>query len=226
MRRAFLACCVSFLLAYVPVTPAAPPIAVGKATIKGSAEINGSAAPGQFTLFSGDRIATRSNTAAQLALPGGNEVLLPSRSEATVTQVAKTFHVRLNHGSLAVLSKASNPVVIEASGARIRPAAGVAAVLEVAVNGNEIRVISRRGAATIEAANRTVKVPSGKELVASMAPPPPPQESESGLSSMDKATLVVATAAGLTGLALGIDALTRPNPSNCKVISSSTISCP
>ena len=226
MRKAFLAAFVSTLLVYVPVAPAAAPSAVGQATVKGIAEVNGSAAASQFTLFSGDRVVTKSNTAAQFALPGGNEVLLPSLSDATVNQVAKTYHVSLNHGALAILSKANEPVIVEADGARIHATAGAAAVLEVSVNGNELRVLSRRGTATVESANKTVEVPAGKELVANMATPP--QEgsmSNSSLSGMDKALLIVGVGAGLTGLALGAVALSRPNPSNCTIVSNSTLSC-
>jgi hypothetical protein len=38
MRKAFLAAFVSALLVYVPVAPAASPIAVGQGTVKGTAE--------------------------------------------------------------------------------------------------------------------------------------------------------------------------------------------
>jgi ferric-dicitrate binding protein FerR (iron transport regulator) len=225
MRKAFLVALVSALLVYVPVAPAASAIAVGQATVKGMAEVNGLTAPPQFTIFSGDRVVTQSKTAAQLALPGGNEVLLPSLSDATVTQAAQKFYVSLNRGALAILSKANDPVIVEAAGARIHAAAGVAAVLEVSVNGNEVRVYSRRGTATVESANKTVEVPAGKELVANMAKPPQPDNNAGGLSGMDKALLVTGVGSGLTGLALGAVALSRPNPNSCTVVSNGTLSC-
>ncbi len=226
LPKAFLVSCLSLLLVYLPVTPPATPAVVGQMTTRGSAEINGVTAPADTTIFAGDRIATRQETTAVLTLPGGDQVLLPAMSTATVERNQGRVTFGLAQGGLAVLSKSKAPVIVAANGARIQPAANTAAIYEVAVHGKALEVIARRGTALVETSGRTVEVKEGSELEASMAPPAP-QMATGALSSFETWTLIGATAAGVTGLALGIAAINRAQPQDCTVSpSSSTIVCP
>jgi hypothetical protein len=103
----------------------------------------------------------------------------------------------------------------------------------VAVNGNSLRISARRGSAVVETADKTLAVPEGKELDATMAPPPPQASSGTKAASKGKletAVFVTALAAGVTGLVLGIIAIERPNPVNCVVLSptgaTANVTCP
>jgi hypothetical protein len=220
LAKAFLASCLSLLMVYLPVTSAV----VGQMTTRGTAEINGTTVPADTTVFAGDRIATRGETTAVLTIPGGDQVLLPSLSAATVARNEGRVTVSLEQGSLAVLSKSKAPVIIAASGVRIQPVANGAAIYEVTVHGKVLEVIARRGTALVETAGRSVEVKEGTELEATMAPPPGPAPA---LGTFETWTIVAAAAAGVTGLALGVAAITRAQPQDCKVSpSSSKIVCP
>lgn len=226
LPKVFLASCLSLLLVYLPVTPSASSAVVGQMTTRGIAEINGVTAPAATTIFAGDRITTRLETTAVLTLPGGDQVLLPALSAATVERNQGRVTFSLAQGALAVVSKSKAPVIVAASGARIQPAANAAAIYEVAIHGKALEVVARRGTALVETAGRTVEVKEGSELEASMAPPAP-QGATGALSSFETWTLVGATAAGVTGLALGVAAITRSQPQDCTVSpSSSKITCP
>jgi ferric-dicitrate binding protein FerR (iron transport regulator) len=211
----------SVVLIYLPVAPATS-TALGQMTTRGRAEINGSTAPAEATIFAGDRISTSEKTTAAVTLPGQDEVLLPGLTRAVLDRQAGRVRVKLERGSLAVRAKSSMPAIVEAGGARIEPAAQTLAVYEVAIDGNALRVLARRGTALVETDGRTVEVKEGTELDATLAPP----QSQGALSSLQTWTIIVAAAAGVTGLALGVAAITRPSPSDCKTLSSGQISCP
>jgi hypothetical protein len=57
----------SFLLLYAPVAPVSASSAAGQMFTKGTAEINGVAAPAATSVFPGDRIATRKETTTSLS---------------------------------------------------------------------------------------------------------------------------------------------------------------
>ena len=106
----------------------------------------------------------------------------------------------------------------------------VGVVLEVAVSGNTLKVLVRRGSATVETADKTLEVEEGKELDATMAPPwpqGPVGPRKAGRGKLETWVFITAVGAGVTGLALGIWALTRPNPTDCTFVSTSgKIVCP
>jgi ferric-dicitrate binding protein FerR (iron transport regulator) len=212
----------SMMLVYLPVAPAATSTALGQMTTRGRAEINGSAAPAEATIFAGDRISTSEKTTAAVTLPGQDEVLLPALTRAVLDRQGDRVRVKLERGSLAVRAKSSMPAIVEAGGARIAPAPQTFAVYEVAIEGNTLKVLAQRGTALVETDGRTLEVKEGTELNATLAPP----QAQGTLSSLQTWTIIVAAAAGITGLALGVAAITRPNPSDCKVLSSGLISCP
>lgn len=220
--RRFLAIWVSLLLTYVPVAPAASPAAVGKIQTKGTAEVNGAPVPAEATVFAGDRITTQKKTASGLLLPGGDQVFLPSLTAAKVNRSGNRVVVSLERGALAVVNRSAEPVVIEANGVRIE-AANSAGVYEVAIQGQSLKVMTRKGTTLVKAADRTVEVKEGTTMDATVAQGP---AGPGGLSPLWTVVLVSSAAAGFTGLALGVQALERSQPQDCVVVSPSTIRCP
>lgn len=215
-------------LVCAPVAEPATAPMLGQVMAKGNLKINGTATPSGGTIYSGDEVGTGTNTVAELALNGDNKVLLPQTSAVVLNNRAAQVIVMLKEGSLAVLSRSSSPVFIDANGARIRPAANAAIVMEVAVVGNSLKVVMRRGSAEVETANKTIEVAEGKELDATTAPSSP-QAPVAGRSALVTWELIAAGVAGVTVLTLGIVAYTRPNPADCTVVSSNgagSIKCP
>ena len=88
----------SAALVCAPVAPAGTPAAVAKMSTKGTAEVNGTVTPAETSVFSGDRITTRENAAAALALSGGDQVFLPEQSAAQVRQADARL---TNHEAIA-----------------------------------------------------------------------------------------------------------------------------
>jgi hypothetical protein len=232
--KAILAMLTAALLVYAPIAEPAAATApmLGQVIAKGNVKINGTATPSGGTFFSGDEVVTGTKTVAELVLNGGSKVLLPQTSAVVLNNAAAQVIVNLKQGSLAVLSRGSSPVFIDANGARIKPAANAAIVMEVAVLGNSLKVLVRRGSASVETADKTLEVEEGKELDATVAPPAPQGSGVPGLagkSNLETWVFITAIAAGLTGLTLGIMAITRPNPADCTIVSPSgagSIKCP
>jgi len=219
-----LAILVSALLVYAPVAPAAPAASVGKISTKGTAAVNGTPVPSEATVFSGDRISTEKETATGLSLPGGDQVFLPSLSTAQVSRTGQHVTVRLERGALAVVNRSSQPILIEANGIHIQAGQASNAVYEVAVNGNALKVMARKGTALVKSSDRTMEVKEGNTLDATT--PPQPQVGSGALSPFWTVVVVASSAAGFTGLGLGIAAHNRPQPQNCVVVSPNAISCP
>ena len=219
--KAVLAGCLSLLLVYAPVASAASPTAVGKIQTKGKTEVNGTPVPEEATVFAGDRVTTAKETASGLTFPGGDQVFLPSLSAAKVSRADNQIIVALERGALAVVSRSTQPVVIEANGIHIQ-ATRPNAVYEVAVNGTSLKVLARKGNALVKASNRTVEVKEGTALEASA----PPQAPGGGMSPLLTIILMTGAAAGITGLVLGVEALQRPQPQDCVVVSPAGIQCP
>lgn len=220
--RSLLVTCLSLLLVYAPVAPAATPAVVGKVQTKGAAEVNGTAVPSEATLFAGDRITTQKKTASGMSLPGGDQVFLPSLTTAKVTRPDKRVVVTLERGALAVVSRSAEPVIIEANGVRIQ-AGSRQAVYEVAVQGTGLKVLARKGTALVKSADRRVEVKEGTTMDATVGPAPP---APGALSPLWTVVLVTSAAAGFTGLALGVIALERSQPQDCTVVSPNQITCP
>jgi len=231
-NQAFMATLCSWLLVCLPTDRSAAggsPV-LGQMSVKGEASINGAAASSGATLFGGDRVATAKDAIAELLLHGGNRVLMPEASSVVLVNDSARMTVNLTGGGLALLSKSDSPAFIDADGARIKPAAG-SSVVEVAVRGDSLKVLVHRGSATVETADKTLKVEEGKELDATMAPeqrePGPPGTHAAARGRLETYVFITAVAAGVTGLILGAIAFSRPNAANCKAISpSGTIQCP
>lgn len=232
-NRTLVAVLCSLLLVYTPISAPAGATApmLGQVMVNGVAEINGIATPSGANVFPGDQVKTEAKTVAELVVNGGSKVLLPESTAVVLNNEAAQVIVNLKQGALAVLSRSSAPAFVDANGARIKPAARVAVVLEVAVRGDTLKVVARRGSATVETADRTLTVEEGKELNATLVPPPPQGPAGAARppfrSRLAMWELIAAVGAGLTGLILGIVAISRANPADCKVVSpSGTIQCP
>src|SRR5260370_42300494 len=90
-------------------------------------------------------------------------------------EVAGKRSVSMDRGALAVLNRAATaPFVVEAGGARIRPAKG-GSVYAVTLAGEKLEVFAKTGTPEVETADRTGEVHEGETLEATMAPPAPPQ---------------------------------------------------
>ena len=222
----------SLLLVALPVLPAEPSAAVGKLTARGAAEVNGTSLPNEGTVFSGDRLSTRKDSAAALSLGTGNQVFFPELTLARVERSGNETKISLEHGALAVVSRSGIVPVVETGGVRIQTAGASPAIFEVAVNGAALKVIARMGGARVISVNHTVEVPEGKMMDATMDPAPQAAPAgtgmTSGLTGIQIAAIAAGVAAGVTGLVLGAVALTKPNPKDCKITGSSpaTITCP
>jgi ferric-dicitrate binding protein FerR (iron transport regulator) len=214
-------------LVYAPVEMDAAS-AVAKMNTRGTAEVNGAVAPAESSVFSGDRITTRSEAAVALSLPGGDQVFLPEKSAAKVRQDGATVLLALESGGAIVVSRSAKPPMIEAIGVRIEPAG--AGIYEIALRGTALKVAARKGTAKVVASNRTMEVPEGKTLDATVAPPPQGQAgAAAGLSALQTGVLVAGVVAGVVGLTLGAVAFSRATPEDCRVTGTTspfTITCP
>jgi ferric-dicitrate binding protein FerR (iron transport regulator) len=213
----------SFLLLYLPVAPIDASSAAGKMITKGTAEINGVAAPAVTSVFVGDRIATEMETTTSLSFTGGDAVVMPQLTKAALGKRDGHLVVNLEEGTVSVMNKSHTPIVVEAHGARIRAASNRPAIYDVTIHGNALRVVTHGGAARVETANRSGEVQPGNALEATLAPNPPPPATSAG-SSTGTWVLVGSAAMGATGLALGAVALDKVD--NCTLSpSTNTISC-
>ncbi len=221
----------SFMLVTLPVLPADPSAALGKITGRGGAEVNGSALPGEATLFSGDQISTRKESAVALSFGGGDQIFLPELTRVRVERTGAGTRIALDSGALAAIRRSTNLPVVMAGGVRVEATGKSPTAFEVALNGAALKVFARLGSVRVTAANKTVDVPEGKTLEATTAAVPPTAPAvaaASGLSWLQTTAIVVGLAAGITGLGLGIAAISRPNPKDCTISTSSpaTLVCP
>jgi hypothetical protein len=226
--QAVLVVAVCAALVCAPVAPAETPAAVAKMSTKGTVEVNGTVTPSEASVFDGDRIATRAKTASALALSGGDQVFLPEQSAAQVRQSGGRVEISLERGGLVVVSRGVQPVAVLAGGVRIVPSG--AGILEIVIKGTSLKVAARKGAARVEASDRTVNVAEGNTLDATVAPPPQgPVGAAAGLTAMQTFAIVAGVVSGVVGLTLGVVAFKRANPTDCRVTGSTspfTITCP
>lgn len=225
--KALLVITLSAALVCAPVAQAGTPAAVAKMSTKGTVELNGTVTPAETSVFYGDRITTRAKTAAALAISGGDQVFLPEQSAAQLRQAGAGVEMLLERGGLVVVSRGAQPVSVLASGVRIVPSG--AGILEIAIKGTSLKVAARKGSARVTAADRTLDVPEGKTLDATVAPPQGPAGASAGLTGFETVAIVAGVVSGVVGLTLGIVAFNRANPSDCRVTGTTspfTITCP
>ncbi|MGH9775325.1 MAG: hypothetical protein ACRD50_10305 [Candidatus Acidiferrales bacterium] len=218
MLKGLVAVGLSVLMVCLPAAWAATPVALGHVTATGAAQINGQAIRSDMTVFAGDHLATQEQTLASLSFSGSNRILVPGSTAVTIGERDGRVVVELEHGALAVLARSAKPVAVEAMGAQILPVSNAPAVMEVAIQDNILKVVMRRGSAELKAANKTIEVKEGNELDATIAPSPTPQTGgQSAFVTHEALFAMIALGAGLTGLGLGVYAITndKANPADC-----------
>jgi hypothetical protein len=217
----------SFLLLYVPVAPISAASVAGKMITKGTAEINGVAAPAVTSVFVGDRIATQKEATTSLSFAGGDAIVMPELAKAGLGWSEGHFIVNLDEGTVSVLNKTQTPIMVETHGTRIFAASGQPALFDVTISGNLLRVVARGGVARVETPTRTADVPPGNEIDATLVPPNPPnppQPQSAGSSSAGTWLLIGAVVIASTALVVGAVALNKVE--NCTVSpSSNAVSC-
>lgn len=208
--KMFLATLCSWLLINASLVWAADPVAMGKLDTKGSAEVNGTLAPAEITLFAGDRIVTREDATAMVSLTGGSQLILVGPGALQMIGGGRQSTVSLSRGELAVLSRASMPVAVEAGGVRIH-AGNAGAVYAVTIDAINLKVIASKGSAEVEAGDRAVTVTEGKTLEATLAPPQGPAGARpSGeVSKFMKILIITSAAASITALVIAVKKLTE-----------------
>lgn len=212
--KGMIAVVLSLLLVYLPVGAAASsPVAGQMMTSKGTAVINGVAAPEVTSVFAGDRIATAKQSLTSLTFPGGDAVVIPELSKAIVGEQDGHLFITLEEGSLSVLNKSASPIEIRAGGARVEAANGKAALYEVNLHGNALRVVARSGAAHVETANRTGDVPSGMALNATLGQNVQSVYPGNGFLVSTTGWVLIAAAAA-AGLGVGIYEATKSSSSS------------
>jgi ferric-dicitrate binding protein FerR (iron transport regulator) len=190
----------SALLVLLPVVPASGASVAGQMITRGTAEINGVAAPSVTSVFAGDRIATEKASSTSLSFPSGNSVVIPELSKATLGEKDGRVVVRLEDGAVSVMNKGNTPIIIEAHGARVQAASNAPAIYNVVLHGNALRVVASSGAAHVETPDHTGDVTPNMALSATFAPTPP---QGGGMSTSTWIWIVVGVAAAV-GLGVGI----------------------
>jgi ferric-dicitrate binding protein FerR (iron transport regulator) len=197
-------------------------------TTVGAAEVNGTAAPAEISIFAGDRITTREDTAVSLQFSGGSQAFLPETSAALLKLQQSRVLVALERGAVAVAARNATVLAVMAQGVWIE-AQQDGAVFEVALKRGGLRVMARRGAALVKAADRTVEVKEGMTLDATTGAPSNSAGAMSGLTPLQTAVLVASVSLGITGFALGVAAIQRSQPQDCTVTGTTTpfrVTCP
>jgi hypothetical protein len=220
--RPLLVVSISLMLVYQPALGSATPTAVGQISSKGATEINGVSAITGGAVFSGDRIDTERKSTASLSLTAGRQVILVEASSLRIALTGNQVTGTLGHGTVAVLSPATDPTVIEAAGTRIVPGKDGSVYL-VELSKNNLNVTASRGTVLVEAADRTVEVPEGKTLEATLDPAQGPSGSGGPISAGNGGHLMTVVIVAAVALAAAtVTLLVRDVRTGCKVVSPST----
>jgi hypothetical protein len=220
--RPLLASFTCLMMVYQPVLGSTTPTALGEVSSKGATEINGVSAITGGAVFSGDRIDTERNSTASLSLTAGRQVILVEASSLRIALTGSQVTGTLGHGTVAVLSPANDPTFIEAGGTRIVPGKD-GSIYVVELSKDNLNVTASRGTVSVEAADRTVEVPEGKTLEATLDPAQGPTGSGGPAPAASGGHLltVVIVAAGALAAAT-VTLLVREVRTGCKVVSPST----
>ncbi|HEV2386523.1 MAG TPA: hypothetical protein VGS20_04635 [Candidatus Acidoferrales bacterium] len=196
--KVFLALVCSLLLAFQPVWGAPAPAPIGRVSGPGPVELNGIAAPTGTIVYAGNRVTTGAQAIGYVSLARGGRLVIGRSTSARIDQDGKGFTVQLDRGVVGAVSEASGPIVVMAGGVTIRPKQA-SGVYEVALNGNALKVLANHGSMMAEGASRTVEVPEGKVMDASVSPP----QGQSFTGTGDIVLISLLAAAGL-GIGLGV----------------------
>jgi len=231
--KSMVAILCSVLLVFAPVAESANSRAIARLSATGTAQVNGVVAPAGTSIFAGDRIVNADDSNTALSLTGGSRLILTGAGTLDLELSSSQPGAKLDMGRLAVLTRASAPITVEAAGTRITGGGGDA-VYAVSVDGNNLQVTASMGRAEVEGAGRTVEVPEGKTLMAKMMPPEPrdPQGSASpggsggvsGLFTFKNIMIIAVVAGAATAVALAIRDLTK-SCNGSTTVSPSTVPC-
>jgi hypothetical protein len=202
--RILTALCAAAVLPYQPVAWAAAPAVVGEISVRGSAEVNGIGAVDGKTVFSGDRLVTDGNSTASVTSRRGARLVVVESSAVQIEDSSGLLTALLVRGGVAAVSPAQAPLIVEVGGMRIVPGKA-GSVYAVQLEGSKLRVLAQSGTLSVEAANRTVSVPEGKTMDATVVPDPGNRGAASGGGSHLTDILIASTVAlAATTIALGV----------------------
>jgi ferric-dicitrate binding protein FerR (iron transport regulator) len=138
----------AFLVWTAPAGLAQRPI-LGSVSATGAAEVRGMAVAGDTTLFSGDRIRTRSDAYVRVLLAGGPQVELGADSAVEIDRDEAGFHLRVTGGRVVFSAPPdSAPVTVEAGSVEVAARGGAAA--EIAwLDPARVRVLALRERVTV-----------------------------------------------------------------------------
>ena len=123
---------------------------------KGAAWINGASVPRSSAIFPGDLLQTRSDSVANINLPGSSVIVLAD----SLVQYDPAA-VALDHGSVTV--NTSRGLGARVGGLTVTPAHGGTAEFVVTdVNGN-VQVMARKGDLTISDGTQSTTLPEGQQ---------------------------------------------------------------
>jgi hypothetical protein len=206
---------------FLPVSQVGAASTAAEMVTKGDATVNGTSAPSVTSVFAGDSISTAKKTVTSLNFSGGDAVVIPELTRASLAESDGHVVVNLEEGSVSVLNKAQSPLVIMARGARIT-AVNQPALFDVTLHGNELRVIARDGAARVETANRTGVATRGTAVSATMSPSKPGSKPVVALGASNGLVLT-AVAMGAAGAIVG--GVSYADESHCAASPSTNDGC-
>jgi hypothetical protein len=217
-EKGLLAMLCSMLMAFQPVfgTPAAQ--FLGTMNGSGPLELNGITVPTGTLVYSGNRIETSPQGSGYMALAQGGRIILGQSTSAQVVDSSEGYWVRLDHGVIGAVSSAKAPIVITAGGITVRTKKATG-TFEVSLNGSSLKVVARHGSALVVEGNRTIEIPEGKAIDATVGP-------SSGTVAGGSHTLLITgiTVAAVAGGVLGgLGAAGTFSGGSC--VSTSQLSC-
>jgi hypothetical protein len=171
--RMLFAMCAAAVFACQPVGWAAAPALVGEITVKGSAEVNGISATTGRNVFIGDRIVTEREASVSVTSRAGARMVVVGLSTVQIKDAADHLLAQLDRGGVAAVSPAQAPLIVEVKGMRIVPGK-TGSVYAVFLEGSKLKVLSENGTVSVETSDRTVTVPEGKTMEATVGADPAP----------------------------------------------------
>lgn len=190
---------------------ACPPVPIGSVMSSGQIRLDGAPVPSGAVLFSGDHVAT-SSTTASVHLQNGDKLALGASTAIEVSAGGGKWIVRLNGGKILVVGGKA-PILVRVSGVTAQ-SERMNGSYEVALWGDALEVWTRRGVTLVQGAKRTVEVPMGHRMNATVG-----QGRQTTKRGKIRNIALIAGAAA--GAGLGI-ALTMPGPS---CVSPSRLNC-
>ena len=196
------------LVAFQPSLNASTALPIGTTTGNGEVRLNGVPIPSGAVLYNGDRIATGPANATSIHLRKDDDIVLGTSTDVRISVNSAGFLVKLNRGRVAAVSMPEAPIVVIVNGVTVE-SAQPGGSYEVALRGNELKVLTRRGTTLIEGAGRTVKISAGTLMKAALAQGLPSRKR----TKLLMVTIIAAAAAVGLGIAVAAPGTTCVSPS-------------